>query len=70
MLTDDGILVTEVGFWGRVREMYLVAYCMRDPEIKALTNPSWRKFLGVAFQYILLGRYRVFTKEEMKGLNP
>lgn len=69
MLTDDGILVAEVGFWKRVHAMYLVFMVACSPEMKANYKMSYSKFISVSLQYIFIGRYRAFSKAEMKELN-
>lgn len=69
MLTDDGFLVAEVGFWKRVHAMYLVFRVACSPELKASYKISYSRFISVSLQYIFIGRYRVFSEAEMRELN-
>lgn len=72
MITEDGFLVAENDFKGRVHTMYLVAYCLASPGLRPLWGnffQAWGRFIWVATQYIIIGKYRCLKGEELRQWN-
>jgi hypothetical protein len=69
MVTPDGYLVAEGGFFRRCHTMWLVLYCMCSKELRKTMRPRWLKFISVALQYIFIGRYRCLEGKDLEDWN-
>jgi hypothetical protein len=70
MITKDGYLVAEnSNFMKRCGTMYLVFRCLLDPSLTSALKPNWFKFISVATQYIVVGRYRCLEGKDLDDWN-
>lgn len=69
MITEDGYLVAKEGFRKRCHMMYMVFRCLLDPELTKTLKPNWFKFISIATQYIVVGRYRCLTGQDLEDWN-